>query len=133
MRFINIYSCKLLFEIGSQDVVSQFSLYVCPSTASDNSPPPPLCSSPSRLSFSSPSSLSSFPLLSSVYHSLRSFQPQVLTNVQPSPVGKHLVGVSEAGNIVIYDAAALGQELYQVNIQSLLHSEYSHNMQMGFE
>lgn len=35
--------------------------------------------------------------------------------MQPSPVGKHLVGVSEAGNILIYDAAALGQELRQVS------------------
>lgn len=40
---------------------------------------------------------------------------QVLTNVQSSPVGKYLVGVSEAGNILIYDAAALKQELRQVN------------------
>lgn len=40
---------------------------------------------------------------------------QPLASVQACPVGKHLVAISEAGNILIYDVATLGQDLHQVS------------------
>ena len=41
--------------------------------------------------------------------------PQGLSSMCVCPVGRHVVAISEAGNILIYDAAVLGKDIRQVN------------------
>lgn len=90
MRFINIHSCKQLFQIGAQHEVSL---------------------SPSRLCRVNTS-------LCVVCVC------QALTYVQSSPLGKYLVGVSEHGSLLVYDAATLRKDQDSSQVSAECHELY---------
>ena len=88
MRFINIHSCKLLFQIGSHDQVSvshEYHIIYC---------------------------------WYHMYRAWFAYLLQMLSFVQVSPAGRCIAAVSESGNILVYEVGTLAKDLHKVPLIS---------------